>query len=90
MDPMSDSDAIYPSDLVLRPAAIAFFRDFFRISDTPGAHDAYLEQFTNNATFILASKCSIGSKGRYQVVSFRAEIEVENSWPATDDDARDS
>lgn len=42
---------------------IQFFEDFYRISDTPDAHDTYIDQFTPDATFILASKVSNGTNG---------------------------
>lgn len=42
---------------------IQFLEDFYRISDTPDAHDRYVDQFTPDATFILASKVSNGTDG---------------------------
>jgi len=42
---------------------IQFFIDFYKISDSPTAHDTYTGMFTGDATFILASSTSIGREG---------------------------
>ncbi|KAJ9157779.1 hypothetical protein NKR23_g233 [Pleurostoma richardsiae] len=39
---------------------IQFFIDFYKISDSPTAHDTYTGMFTGDATFKLASSTSIG------------------------------
>lgn len=44
---------------------IQFFESFYRVSDTPDAHDVYINHFTPDATFILASKVSNGIIGMY-------------------------
>lgn len=53
----------YPSGVEVDPAVIEFFEKFYRVSDTPGAHDEYVDMFTKDATFILASKTSQGREG---------------------------
>lgn len=45
------------------PAFKKYFEEFYRTSDTPDAHDKYVEQFTNNATLTMASKTATGSDG---------------------------
>lgn len=41
-----------------------FFEEFYRISDSPDAHDKYVEQFTKDATLVMASKKVQGSDGK--------------------------
>ncbi|KAJ3520509.1 hypothetical protein NM208_g13678 [Fusarium decemcellulare] len=40
-----------------------FFKDFYRVSDTPGLTTQYVNMFTKDATFILGSNSSQGSEG---------------------------
>lgn len=54
----------YPSDLTTDPEIVQFFEDFYKTSDTPGAHDKYVDLFTKDAQFVLASKRSVGHDGR--------------------------
>lgn len=60
---MTTYSPIFPTGVKVRPDVEAFIVDFFRLSDTPGQHDEYVDKFTEDATFILASKASKGSKG---------------------------
>ena len=53
----------YPSGVAVDPSIVEYFQDFYRISDTPDAHDEYTGKFTDDATFILASKVSHGREG---------------------------
>jgi hypothetical protein len=55
--------ASYPADTVVSPDIVQFFQDFYRTSDVPGEHDQYVNQFTPDATFILASKKAHGNEG---------------------------
>lgn len=41
-----------------------FFEEFYKISDTPDAHDQYAQQFTKDAKLIMASKTVYGTSGR--------------------------
>ncbi|CAH0044378.1 unnamed protein product [Clonostachys solani] len=50
----------YPSGLTTDPEIVQFFEDFYKTSDTPGAHDQYVDLFAKDATFILASKHCVG------------------------------
>lgn len=52
----------YPS-VEVDPAFKQFFESFYRISDTADAHQKYAEQFTKDATLIMASKKCIGTDG---------------------------
>lgn len=40
-----------------------FFQDFYKISDTPDAHEKYAQQFTKDATLVMASKKVHGFSG---------------------------
>lgn len=40
-----------------------FFEDFYAITDDPEAHAKYVDQFTDDATLIMASKTAMGSSG---------------------------
>ncbi|KFH44092.1 hypothetical protein ACRE_051360 [Hapsidospora chrysogenum ATCC 11550] len=53
----------YPAGVSVDPEIVAFFEEFYRISDTPGAHDEYVDLFTQDATFKLASKQATGHEG---------------------------
>lgn len=55
----------YPTKVVVDEKIVQFFEDFYRISDTPGAHEEYANYFTKDATFILASKSIKGYEGNY-------------------------
>ncbi|MCJ1369412.1 hypothetical protein MMC20_000623 [Loxospora ochrophaea] len=46
----------------------AFFTEFYKTSDTPDAHEKYADAFTEDATFILASKTA---KGRAEILALR-------------------
>ncbi len=61
---MEPHEPEYPFGITLHPVVDAFFKEFFRISDTPGLHDEYTKQFTETATFILASRVSHGTYGK--------------------------
>jgi len=45
----------YPS-IDVDPALKRFYEDFYLISDTPDSHEKYVQQFTKDATLIMASK----------------------------------
>ncbi|KAM5341239.1 hypothetical protein ACJ41O_015348 [Fusarium nematophilum] len=49
-----------PGDQSVDPEIIDFLKSFYRVSDTPGETDRYLEMFVPDATFILASKKASG------------------------------
>lgn len=40
-----------------------FFEEFYATSDTPDAHEKYAENFTKDATLVMASKKAHGSDG---------------------------
>ena len=42
---------------------ISFFQSFYAISDTPGNHPTYVDQFAEDATFIVAGKKNQGHSG---------------------------
>ena len=45
-------------------AYVRFIEDFYRISDTPDVHDQWVDQYTPDATLVLASKKARGHEGR--------------------------
>lgn len=52
----------YPS-LPIDPSIPQFFENFYQISDTPDAHEQYVDAFTGDAVMIMASKKAEGKKG---------------------------
>lgn len=76
--------AVYPGDLAVSPEIVQFFEDFYRISDIPGEHDRYVDQFTQDAIFILASKKSHGKQGLspHFLQQHRLHLNhAQKSWP---------
>jgi hypothetical protein len=64
MDHSYDYLNIYPSGIEMNQDVVHFFEQFFRTSDTPNVHEKYISNFTDDATFILASKVSKGKDGK--------------------------
>lgn len=62
---MSSYKAQYPAQTSVDAEVVHFLEEFYRISDTPGAHDVYVDQFTPDATFKLGSKSGTGRDGEY-------------------------
>ncbi|TQB68281.1 hypothetical protein MPDQ_003715 [Monascus purpureus] len=58
----------YPSGSAMQPEVIRFFQDFYQLSDTPDGDDLYPTRFTEDATFILASRVS---RGRAEILETR-------------------
>lgn len=52
----------YPM-IEVNPAIKNFFAYFYKISDTPDAHQEYAECFTEDATLVMASKTAKGRHG---------------------------
>ena len=52
----------YPS-LAIDPAIPNFFETFYHISDTPDAHEQYVDAFTDDAVMVMASKKAEGKEG---------------------------
>lgn len=59
---MSQYQSIYPTG-EFDPAYKHFFEQFYKISDTPDAHELYSKQFTQDATLVMASKTVKGRDG---------------------------
>lgn len=59
---MSAYASEYPS-VEFDAAYKKFFEQFYATSDTPEAHEKYIENFTGDATLIMASKKVKGSDG---------------------------
>lgn len=55
--------SLYPAGSSVELDIVEFFENFYRVSDTPGHHENYVDQFTQDATFILASKKAVGRQG---------------------------
>lgn len=56
--------ANWPKDAEQDPAVVKFFEEFYRISDTPDAHEKYSEQFTEDAKLVMVSKEANGRAGK--------------------------
>jgi hypothetical protein len=59
---MSTYASQYPA-VEIDPAYKRFFEEFYATSDTPDAHEDYVQYFTRDATLIMASKRVSGSEG---------------------------
>lgn len=53
----------YPS-LPIDPAIPTFFATFYQISDTPDAHEQYVDAFTDDAVMVMANKKAEGKEGQ--------------------------
>ncbi|KAJ4360891.1 uncharacterized protein N0V89_001459 [Didymosphaeria variabile] len=80
---MTSYTSEYPS-IPFDPAFKKFFEDFYAASDKPDAHDAYVENFTKDATLIMASKKAHGSqeilalrKGLWEKVASRVHNPIK-------------
>lgn len=63
---MSHSYTSHYPDVPIDDGIVKFFESFYKISDTPDAHEKYASQFTKDATFVLASKTSKGYDRKYK------------------------
>ncbi|EHK99134.1 hypothetical protein M7I_4966 [Glarea lozoyensis 74030] len=61
---MSNYTSTYPTDTKVDPGIKTFFEEFYKISDTPNAHDLYAQQFTKDAVLVMASKRCEGSDAK--------------------------
>jgi hypothetical protein len=55
----------YPCDAIILNGIHPFFKAFYQTSDTPDAHEKYADFFTEDATFVLASKTAKGREGMW-------------------------
>ena len=53
----------YPNGVSVSQDVKSFFEAFYKISDTPEAHEKYASFFTPDATVIMASKRFQGTSG---------------------------
>ena len=53
----------YPPNIQIDKGIKAFFEEFYKISDTPDAHEKYADCFTGDATLVMASKKGVGREG---------------------------
>ncbi|KAF2183212.1 hypothetical protein K469DRAFT_711185 [Zopfia rhizophila CBS 207.26] len=61
----------YPSSIPFDPAYKKFFEGFYATSDTPDAHEKYVDFFTEDATIIMAST---RRKGRDEILALRKAL----------------
>ncbi|KAF1958281.1 hypothetical protein CC80DRAFT_490887 [Byssothecium circinans] len=59
---MASYTSEYPSSVTFDPAYQKFFENFYAVSDTPDAHEKYVDSFSKDATLIMASKRAKGSE----------------------------
>lgn len=71
---MSAYASEYPS-VEFDAAYKKFFEEFYATSDTPDAHEKYIENFTKDAVLVMASKKATGSDG-----SLYSASAVVNIW----------
>jgi len=64
----------YPSGITIDEGIKTFFEEFYKISDTPSAHEKYVDQFTNDAVLVMASKKGVGRDGMF--LSLNQKISV--------------
>lgn len=78
-----DSYASEYPDADVDPAFKRFFEEFYAISDTPHAHERYAQQFTEDATLIMASKKVKGSSGAPPpcLSGFHSRLTPLTGWP---------
>ena len=53
----------YPAGIQIDDGIKSFFEEFYKTSDTPDAHEKYVDSFTKDATLIMASKRVVGREG---------------------------
>lgn len=53
----------YPPNISVADGIKLFFEAFYQTSDTPEAHEKYVEFFTEDATAVMASKKVVGREG---------------------------
>jgi hypothetical protein len=58
----------YPPNTQIDSGIVQFFEEFYKISDTPGDHEEYVNQFTPDATLVMASKKGVGRDGQRWVL----------------------
>jgi hypothetical protein len=79
---MSAYTSEYPS-VEFDAAYRDFFEEFYSISDTPDAHDKYVELFTKDAIVVMASKRVQGSDGKPVLNICRHELTLAPRNPRT-------
>jgi hypothetical protein len=57
----------YPSRMAIDAQIVQFFEQFYRTTDvnTPEAHEQYVNNFTKDAVFVMASKTVGGHEGSF-------------------------
>lgn len=57
-----------PPSTTLDPGIVKFLENFYKVSDTPSAHDAYADSFADDATFQIGIK---QVKGKPDILTMR-------------------
>ena len=55
----------YPQEAQVDDGIKSFFEEFYKISDTPVAHERYVENFTEDAVLVMGSKRRVGSDSEF-------------------------
>lgn len=71
---MDQYESLYPPTPEVPSSLRLFFKTFYKISDTPEAHEKYVDCFTKDAVLVMASATVEGSDG---ILSLR-----QNMWSA--------
>ncbi|KAI9689702.1 MAG: hypothetical protein M1820_010072 [Bogoriella megaspora] len=60
-----------PYGVAFDPEISDFFKNFYAVSDSAGAHEVYADQFTSNATLIMGSN---KVQGRNEIIELRRSM----------------
>jgi hypothetical protein len=74
----SQYTSTYPPNLPFSPKYRDFISEFYRISDTPDAHDTYVSQFMPSARLVMGSKEANGSEGTVPSFPIRIAHQLTN------------
>lgn len=69
-----------PPGIQLDEGIRSFFETFYKTSDTPDAHDAYADSFTEDADFVMASKKARGRDGEFCIFIFERDFGALGLW----------
>jgi len=55
----------YPAGVEIHAGIKTFFEEFYKLSDTPEAHEQYANSFTKDATVVMGIKKVVGRPGDF-------------------------
>jgi len=57
----------YPAGVEIDAGIKTFFEEFYKLSDTPEAHEQYANSFTKDATVVMGIKKVVGRPGDFHL-----------------------